>query len=171
MSDPIFHSYLTAPWKAEYVLNRKSKNKDPNSCTFCAIVHRTPGVESWEIFRDEKCIILLNKFPYNPGHLLLLPMDHYEDITQLPPNIHSHLGNMMQRCVKLLQSTYKAEGFNIGLNMGQTAGASISHLHWHIVPRYPGDLNFMEILKTRIMVETLSQTLIKLREKNEIFTS
>ena len=168
MSEPIFPSYITAPWKAEYVMNRKDEHKDPNQCIFCAIVERTPGVESWEIYRDKICIILLNKYPYNPGHLLLLPLDHYEDLSLIPLNIHSHIGKMMQRCIMLLQSTHEPVGFNIGLNMGRWGGASINHLHWHIVPRYPGDINFMEILRTRIMIETLEQTFLKIQEKREI---
>jgi ATP adenylyltransferase len=170
MSEPIFHSYLTAPWKAEYVKKRKGKQKDLNQCIFCAIAEQTPGVDSLEIFRDDLCLILLNKYPYNPGHLLLLPLDHYEDLSLIPPNVHIHIGIMMQRCIKLLHNTHEPRGFNIGLNMGRWGGASINHLHWHIVPRYPGDMNFMEILHTRVLIETLNQSFKKITKQIEILT-
>jgi ATP adenylyltransferase len=160
MPNPIFQSYLTAPWKAEYV----KRTKDPNQCLFCAIAQKTAGIEAWEVFRDEKIMILLNRFPYNPGHLLIAPLDHYEQFEALPKELSCHLMLILQQGIKILKSTHQATAFNIGLNLGNTAGGSIKHLHWHIVPRYLGDLNFMEILETRVLVETLEQTMIKLRQ-------
>jgi ATP adenylyltransferase len=160
MSDPLFRSYLTAPWKKEYVMQKK----DPNQCIFCAIAQKTKGIEAWEVFRDEFIIILLNRFPYNPGHLLIAPLDHYENFEELPPNLAAHLTILLQRGIQLLKRTHQPTAFNIGLNLGKAAGGSMGHVHWHIVPRYPGDLNFMEILDTRVLVETLEQTLTKLHQ-------
>ena len=159
MSNPLFHSYLTAPWKTDYV----KRKKDPHLCIFCAIAQKTTGIEAWEVFRDEKLMVLLNRFPYNPGHLLIAPIEHYNLFEEIPSELTFHLTIMLQRGIKLLKHTHGSTAFNIGLNLGKIAGGSIDHIHWHIVPRYSGDLNFMEILETRVLVETLEQTLNKLR--------
>ncbi|MFW9906904.1 MAG: HIT family protein [Candidatus Thorarchaeota archaeon] len=165
MSDPLFLSYLTAPWKKKYV----KQKKDPNQCIFCAIAQKTPGIEAWEVFRDDRIMVLLNRFPYNPGHLLIAPIEHYNIFEEIPSKLIFHLTIMLQRGIKLLKHTHQPTAFNIGLNLGKIAGGSMDHIHWHIVPRYSGDLNFMEILRTRVLIETLNQTLIKLRQKNSIF--
>ncbi|UCE12357.1 MAG: HIT domain-containing protein [Candidatus Heimdallarchaeota archaeon] len=164
MVNPLFHTYITAPWKIEYV----KRKKDPNQCVLCAIAQKTPGVVTWEVFRDDLIMVLLNRFPYNPGHLLVSPLEHYENYELVPPELVSHLALVLQRGIKLLKQTHQPAAFNIGLNLGNIAGASIKHLHWHLVPRYLGDLNFMEILETRVLVETLEQTMSKLRQQTSI---
>ncbi|MFX0084819.1 MAG: HIT family protein [Candidatus Hodarchaeota archaeon] len=165
MAKLLFHSYLTAPWKLKYV----KQKKDPNQCIFCAISKKTAGIESWEIFRDNQVMVLLNRFPYNPGHLLIVPHDHYENFEFISSELANHMTNMTQRCIKLLKVTHKPVAFNVGFNIGKIAGASIDHIHWHIVPRYLGDLNFMELLNTRVLVETLKQTQEKLRGNLKFF--
>jgi ATP adenylyltransferase len=156
MSDPLFNSYLSVPWKAVYV----RRKKDPNKCLLCAIVQKIRGVKSWEVFRDDLVMVLLNRFPYNPGHLLISPLEHYEEYEAMPSELTSHLSVMLQRGIKLLKMTHQPMGFNIGLNLGgNIAGGSIKHIHWHLVPRYIGDLNFMEMLGTRVLIETLEETL------------
>ncbi|MFX0209256.1 MAG: HIT family protein [Candidatus Hodarchaeota archaeon] len=167
MSDPLFNTYLTAPWKLNYVKQRK----DPHQCIFCAIAKKTSGVKAWEVFRDDLIMVLLNRFPYNPGHLLIAPLEHHEKFEELPDNLAIRLTSMLKQVIKLLNSTHAPMGFNIGLNLGNIAGGSIKHLHWHVVPRYLGDLNFMEILETRVLVETLEQTLTKLRTHTNILLS
>lgn len=167
MSDPLFNTYLTAPWKLDYV----NQKKDPHQCILCAIAKKTSGVMAWEVFRDDLIMILLNRFPYNPGHLLIAPLEHHEKFEELPVKLATHLTLMLQQAIKLLNITHSPMGFNIGLNLGDIAGGSVKHLHWHVVPRYPGDLNFMEILKTRVLVETLEQTLTKLRTHTNIVLS
>lgn len=167
MPKPLFRTYLTAPWKVEYV----KQKKDPNQCFFCAIAHKTAGIEAWELFRDDQSMILLNRFPYNPGHLLVSPLEHYEHYEEVPTDLVTHLALLLQRGIKLLKITHQPRAFNIGLNIGNAAGGSVKHLHWHIVPRYFGDLNFMEILKTRVLVETLEQTMAKLRQNIGILLS
>ncbi|MFX0122868.1 MAG: HIT family protein [Candidatus Hodarchaeota archaeon] len=166
MSNPLFHSYLTAPWKTEYV----KRKKDPNQCIFCAIGQKTTGVESWEVFRDDLIMVLLNRFPYNPGHLLIAPIEHYNTFEEMPTKLVVHLTIMLQKGIKLLKHSHQPSAFNIGLNLGKIAGGSIDHVHWHIVPRYLGDLNFMEILATRVLVETLEQTMNKLRPHASILS-
>lgn len=166
MLDPLFNYYLTVPWKAEYV---KSK-KDPNQCILCAIANKTGGVKSWEVFRDDSIMILLNRFPYNAGHLLISPLRHYEQFENLPSDLAAHLTHMLQRSIKLLTVSHNPMAFNIGLNLGKWSGGSLSHIHWHLVPRYSGDLNFMEILGTRILIETLEETLSKIKKYRTILT-
>jgi len=167
MSDPLFNTYLAAPWKLDYV----KQKKDPHQCILCAISQKTSGVIAWEVFRDDLIMVLLNRFPYNPGHLLIAPLEHHEKFEELPVKLATHLTLMLQQVIKLLNTTHSPMGFNIGLNLGDIAGGSINHLYWHVVPRYPGDLNFMEILKTRVLVETLEQTLTKLRTHTNIILS
>jgi ATP adenylyltransferase len=167
MSDPLFYSYLTAPWKTEYV----KRKKDPHQCFICAIAQKTAGVKAWEVFRDNQIMVLLNRFPYNPGHLLIAPIEHYNTFEDIPTKLVTHLTIMLQRGIRLLKHTHQPTAFNIGLNLGKIAGGSIAHVHWHIVPRYLGDLNFMEILETRVLVETLEQTLHKLRQNSGKFLS
>ena len=164
MSNPLFRTYLTAPWKKEYVKYKK----DPNQCIFCAIAQKIPGIEAWEVFRDEYIMVLLNRFPYNPGHVLIAPIEHYTLFEKIPTEVAFHLTILLQRGIELLKHTHHPTAFNIGLNLGKNAGGSIDHIHWHIVPRYSGDLNFMEILETRVLVETLEQTLNKLRQNVNI---
>lgn len=167
MSDPLFNSYLTVPWKAEYV----KRKKDPNQCILCAIAQKTGGVKSWEVFRDESTMILLNRFPYNAGHLLISPLAHYEKFEMLPIDLASHMTLMLQKSIRLLNVTHKPMAYNVGLNLGEWSGGSIAHLHWHVVPRYRGDFNFMEILDTRVLIETLEETLAKMKHKISILSS
>ncbi|NHJ00639.1 MAG: HIT domain-containing protein [Candidatus Heimdallarchaeota archaeon] len=165
MTKPIFSSYLTAPWKRKYV----EEKKDPHQCVFCSITNRIANLDRWEIFRDDRVAITLNKFPYNPGHILVFPLAHYEEIENLPEDLVFHLSLLIQRSIKVLKISHQPLGFNIGLNIGSFSGASVSHIHWHIVPRYMGDLNFMEILETRVLVETLEDTFNKLIQYNDMF--
>lgn len=164
MSDPLFNSYLAVPWKAEYV----RRTKDPNRCILCEIAQKKGSEETWEVFRDDTVMVLLNRFPYNPGHLLIAPLRHYEEFPNLSPELVTHLSVLLQRSIRLLNRTHTPMGFNLGLNLGAAAGGSIRHIHWHVVPRYHGDLNFMEILRTRVLIETLDETLAKLQDQNQL---
>lgn len=165
MTEPIFPLYLTAPWKRKYV----EKKKNSHQCIFCAIANHIGQLDQWEVFRDEKVSVTLNKYPYNPGHLLVFPLNHYEEYETIPEELVHHISLIIQRSILMLKKIYKPSGFNIGLNLGSSSGASITHIHWHIVPRYAADLNFMEILGTRVLVETLEETYIKLTASKEKF--
>jgi ATP adenylyltransferase len=167
MTNPLFPMYLTAPWKLKYVKHKRT----PSQCIFCAIAKKNPGVKSWEIYRDKLIMVILNRFPFNPGHLLVVPLKHYEEFEILPLELANKLTLVLQQGIKLLKITHQPHGFNIGINIGNIAGSSINHLHWHIVPRYTGDFNFMEILETRVLVETLEQTLEKLKKHKDLFLS
>ncbi|MHA2246515.1 MAG: HIT family protein [Candidatus Hodarchaeales archaeon] len=105
MSKRLFRTYLTAPWKSDYV----KRKKDPHECFLCAIVQKTAGLDAWEVFRDDQIMVLLNRFPYNPGHLLIAPLEHHEKFEALPTRLVSHLTVMLQRGSELPPA--KASGF------------------------------------------------------------
>ena len=163
-----FPTYVLARDKIKYVRG-ESKLDDPNKCLLCEIAKENPNIQSWEVYRDQRTLVMLNAYPFNTGHLMVAPLEHYEHYEDLPRELLIHLNLMLQRCILLLQKTYAPRGFNIGLNQGKWGGASIPHLHVHIVPRYGIDLNFMEIIGgTRVVVEPLTDTLKTLQSHVEI---
>ena len=117
-------------------------------------------------------LAFLGKITWPPAFsiLLIAPLEHYDRFELLPLKLATHLTVMLQRGIELLKYTHQPSAFNIGLNLGNIAGGSVKHLHWHLVPRYLGDFNFMEILHTRVLVETLLQTLAKLRQHVDILS-
>ena len=135
---------LWTPWRMEHV--EGSANKE-DSCIF-----EPPGDAAHDkahllLYRDQLLVVLLNRFPYANGHLLLAPRRHVADITELNAAEHSGLMALLGHSCTLLRKHFKAEGINIGLNLGECAGAGIpGHLHFHVVPRWPGAHNFMTVL-------------------------
>ena len=125
MPNPLFHSYLTIPWKSEYV----KQKKNPNHCVLCAIVKKAAGVKNGEVFRYDMIIVLLNHYPYNPGHLLIAPLAHYEQFENVSSDLADHLTSMLQNGIRLLKLTHQPSAFNIGLKLGHIAETSIKHLH------------------------------------------
>ncbi len=155
-------SILWVPWKGEYVIGPKSTIK----CILCGARDHNPQVKIYELYRDTKFMILLNLYPYNPGHLLIAPLRHIENIEDLTKTESEKLFPLIQRSITLLKAVYNPQGFNVGFNIGRSSGASIPHLHAHIVPRYVGDQGFMETIgMVRVAIEDLDTTLKKLRTK------
>ena len=158
-----FPTYVLARDKIKYIRGER-KLIEPSKCLLCEVVKKNPTVPAWEIFRDQKTLVMLNAYPFNTGHLMVVPLAHYEQYEDLPQELLLHLNQMLQRCIHLLRRTYAPRGFNIGLNQGKWGGASIAHLHIHIVPRYGIDMNFMEVIGgTRVVVEPLIDTLQTLK--------
>jgi ATP adenylyltransferase len=163
-----FPTYVLARDKLKYVRGER-KVIDPSKCLLCEVVKKNPTIPAWEIFRDQKTLVMLNAYPFNTGHLMIVPQAHYEQYEDVPSELLLHLNQMVQRCILLLRRTYAPRGFNIGLNQGNWGGASIAHLHIHIVPRYGVDMNFMEVIGgTRVVVEPLIDTLQTLQEHTTI---
>lgn len=110
-------------------------------------------------------MVVMNKYPYNPAHLLVLPHEHEGDLTALSAEVITDLALNVQRCVRILKAEYNCAGLNIGLNHGQVAGAGIpGHLHWHIIPRWAGDTNFFPLIaETKVHPETMEQTYQRLK--------
>lgn len=134
---------LWTPWRMEHVTGKANK---PEGCLFEPPASEPSSKEHLLLYRDELILVLLNRFPYANGHLLVAPVRHLSELTALNNNENLALMNMLQHCCEILQNHLSPDGFNIGLNIGKVAGAGIDdHLHFHIVPRWDGDHNFMTV--------------------------
>jgi ATP adenylyltransferase len=133
-------------------------------CVFCAAAKAKVGFRSLVLAKDEQCMVIMNKYPYNTGHLLVMPRAHIGHLWDLDDSVTQALAIWQKRSVAILQKVLKCQGFNLGLNHGSVAGAGIpDHLHWHIVPRWGGDTNFFPLIaKTKVLPETLEQTYSRL---------
>ncbi len=142
-------------------------NKDAvaDGCVFCDLLAGRGDDEVERILdRDERAFVTLAKYPYNPGHLLVLPVRHVGELDDLTPEESVAIAALLLRSVRALRAESEPHGFNIGLNLGRAAGAGIpGHLHWHVVPRWGGDTNFMPVVgETRVLPELLNETYRKL---------
>jgi ATP adenylyltransferase len=139
-----------------------SKREEPSACVFCAALDSGINAESLVLFESDFTMVMLNKYPYNNGHLLVLPTRHVADIEDLSDNEYSDLNNQVRKAISALRKAYdKApHGVNAGLNLGAAAGAGIpQHLHFHIIPRWFGDSNFFPLIgQAKVISETLEQT-------------
>lgn len=151
---------LWAPWRMSYV-TKVNKVK----CIFCDL-DPSKDEENFVIYRGRYAFVILNKYPYNTAHLMIAPYRHVPDTTLLNDQELLEIMKIVNLALEALRSEYKPEGFNIGLNIGKTAGAGIeSHVHVHIVPRWAGDTNFMPIIsKTKVLPEDLQTTYWRLRK-------
>lgn len=141
----------------------------PKSCIFCKIAKRSKKVQSKVLHRDSDVMVIMNMFPYNTGHLQVVPTRHVTTLEKLSKEESGKLFEMTIKCIKLLKKVLKPVGFNIGLNMGKASGASISHLHVHIVPRFKTDFGFMEIIgRTKVMPENIEKIYKKLMKDAKI---
>lgn len=153
----------------EYIQENKDRDGG-DECVFCELLE--PSDEELEdrvLYRDQLAYATLAKYPYNPGHLLVLPVRHADELDQLSPEEHAAIVSLLQRCIAALREEMDPHGFNIGVNLGRAAGAGIpEHLHWHVVPRWGGDTNFMPVVgKTRVMPELLADTFARLKPRFE----
>ena len=135
---------LHAPWRIEYIVAPKPPLTES---LFTTLAQSSDDVTNLVIARDRTCYAVLNRYPYNGGHLLVVPYKQSPDLNGLTDAEVADLWKLVRRCVNVLQQEMKAEGFNIGINLGRVAGAGIAgHLHIHIVPRWFGDTNFMPVI-------------------------
>ena len=142
MTDP---APLWAPWRLDYI---KSTDRD-EGCFLCRYRDADPSEDAHNLVigRGERTICLLNRFPYNNGHLLVAPLEHVGDLEDVSVDVLTECMSELKRWTGRLRERMSPDGFNIGLNVGQVAGAGLpGHLHWHIVPRWNGDTNFMPIV-------------------------
>ncbi|MGQ9721716.1 MAG: HIT family protein [Candidatus Jordarchaeum sp.] len=162
-----FRSYICVPSKGDYA---RGDNRPKVDCILCSIIEGNPEVQQKIIYKNNETMVVLNIYPYNPGHLLIFPIKHVENFEELSEEEICNLFLMAQKSVKLLKEVYHPQGFNIGINQGEAAGASVKHFHIQIVPRYTSEIGFMETINgTRVVVETLEETLKKLRSKARMF--
>jgi ATP adenylyltransferase len=134
-------------------------------CVFCAAEKAAVGPESLVLVKDKSCMILMNKYPYNTGHLLIMPRVHVGNLWDLDDSINLEIAGWLKTCVGILKEVMNCQGFNLGLNHGTVAGAGIpDHLHWHIVPRWGGDTNFFPLIaETKVLPESLETTYSRLQ--------
>jgi ATP adenylyltransferase len=152
---------LWAPWRMELIAKGDAKG----GCIFCDLPRSRDDRENLILGRTRHTFAILNRFPYNNGHLMLVPRAHTADLLSLPPDEHAELAEMLRVAVGLVGRAYAAQGYNLGMNLGRVAGAGIAdHLHWHVVPRWGGDTNFMPVLgDTKVMIEHLHASWERLR--------
>jgi ATP adenylyltransferase len=152
---------LWAPWRMQYVSAARQK---PAGCLFCQKAREELNAESMVLFRGEHAFAMLNAFPYTNGHLMVAPIRHTAEMNALTDAELLEIARFVRECVNLLQEAYHPDGFNIGVNLGRAAGAGIEdHIHWHIVPRWNGDTNFMPVLAdVRVIPDSLENTYAKL---------
>jgi ATP adenylyltransferase len=152
---------LWSPWRLAYVTGDKT---DPAGCIFCHALER-PDADSLIVFRGRACYVILNLFPYNNGHLLIVPNRHVGSLAGTAPGERDELMGLTRLSEIALTESYAPHGFNVGINLGRPAGAGVlDHLHVHVVPRWNGDTNFMPVIgQVRVLPEELPVTAEKLR--------
>ncbi len=153
---------LHAPWRIEYILSPKPELK---TGLFARIAQSSDDEENLVIARDRTCFALLNRYPYNGGHLLVVPYKESPDLEGLTDEETADLWKLVRRGINALKAVMKPDGFNVGINLGKVAGAGIhEHLHIHIVPRWNGDTNFMPVIAgTGVVPDALREIAAKLR--------
>ncbi len=154
--------FLFAPWRIEYILAPKAKG-----CFLCDLPKQGKDEENLILYRGETCFVIMNNYPYNPGHLMVAPYRHLGNLEDLSEQESLELMLITQKMLSLLKKVMKPEGFNLGFNLGKVAGAGVEdHLHLHIVPRWSGDTNFMPVLSdTKVIPQALRDTYRALKEE------
>jgi ATP adenylyltransferase len=146
---------LWAPWRAGYVMDHKSQG-----CIFCIKASEDRDEANYILYRGVHCFVILNAFPYNNGHLMVVPYAHVGDLVDLDQPAATEMMTLSQQSVAILRERLHASGFNIGINLGSAAGAGIAdHVHLHAVPRWIGDSNFMTVVgDTRVLPQALADS-------------
>lgn len=158
---------LWSPWRLEYITNTTLGHSE-NTCIFCA-AEKDPDhdVQNLIVHRGLHNFVILNKYPYTSGHLMIAPNSHLGRLSSAPKEVTDEMMDLLKRSQRTLLEVYNPEGFNVGMNLGKVAGAGVAdHLHMHILPRWGGDTNFMSTVgETRVLPEDLSVTYQKLSGK------
>ena len=153
---------FAASWREAYVnsADAAAHSRGEGECVFCVLGALEPSEESGVLWRDEDTFVTLNAFPYGSGHLLVLPRRHVGGLGDLSDVEYDGFTRALRRTVRALESAYRSDGMNVGMNLGQAAGAGIPrHLHAHVLPRWTGDTNFMSTIgETRVLPESLEST-------------
>lgn len=153
--------HLWSPWRMTYI----EKHKEEGGCVFCQALAMSDGPENLIIYRGKLAFIILNRFPYTSGHLMAVPYSHQASLESLEAPARADVFELATRSLAVLRQVYNPQGFNLGVNIGEAAGAGIlDHVHLHVVPRWTGDTNFMSALsQTRVLPEILEDTYRRVR--------
>jgi ATP adenylyltransferase len=148
--------YLWTPWRYQYV----STAHQPSGCIFCELPKLGDDVKARIVQRGEFCYIVLNAFPYTPGHVMIVPFEHLDELQKLPAATAQEMMALAQVMERVLRQLYVPDGINLGMNIGKAAGAGVAgHVHMHELPRWIADANFVSVVgETRILPETLDVT-------------
>jgi ATP adenylyltransferase len=159
---------LWSPWRYDYIKSGSSDQPGQSSCVFCTLKEQTDDDESkFILHRAQFNFVVLNLYPYISGHLLIVPYAHLGELDDAPKETTDELMDLAKRAQTLLREAYGPQGFNLGMNLGRSAGAGVAdHIHLHIMPRWTGDTNFMSTIgETRVIPEDLKTTYSKLHGK------
>lgn len=155
--------YLWTPWRYQYI---SDASKSSSACIFCDAVAANDDAKMLVVLRGEKNYIILNRYPYTSGHVMIVPYQHVSDFAGADGDTMCEMTQLAQRVQAALEKAYHPEGYNLGMNLGRAAGAGVQgHLHLHVLPRWCGDSNFMTVTgETRVEPEDLATTYKKLRD-------
>ncbi len=148
--------YLWTPWRYAYITTAGKTS----GCIFCDLPKAGDDAKARIVYRGRECYVILNSFPYTPGHVMIVPFVHLDELQKLPVSAAHEMIELTQRMEKILRELYSPDGINVGMNIGRAAGAGVAgHVHMHALPRWVGDTNFMTVVgETRILPETLEMT-------------
>jgi len=148
--------YLWTPWRYAYV----SGAQKTSGCVFCDAAKASDDAKSKIVYRGQNCFVILTTYPYTPGHVMVVPYEHLDELRKLPSEAANEMMSLMQRMETVLRDLYKPDGINLGMNMGKAAGAGIAgHIHMHVLPRWVADANFLSVVgETRVLPELLEET-------------
>ncbi len=158
---------LWSPWRSQYISSFSAKEEAGGSgCFLCDALAASPDMDTANlvVHRDEHAFVIMNRYPYNAGHCMIVPNEHRADFATLSGDVARDIMHLIQRTQRVLNSLYKPHGFNVGANLGRVAGAGVpDHIHFHIVPRWSGDTNFMPVLADiKVASESLDSTYVEL---------
>jgi ATP adenylyltransferase len=151
---------IFAPWRMKYI---ESHGK---GCVFCNVQKETDGTGNLVLFRGERAFVIVNRFPYTSGHVMVVANAHQPSLEDLDEPARAEMMELVTKSIRVLREVYRPQGFNVGANIGEVAGAGVAgHVHIHIVPRWGGDANFMStVAETRVLPESLEETYQRVRE-------
>jgi ATP adenylyltransferase len=154
--------YLWTPWRYKYIADASKDDR----CIFCDAIQQNDDARTHIVFRGKKNFVILNRFPYTSGHVMVVPYSHVADFSAADPDTLAEMMQIAQRVQAAVENIYHPQGYNLGMNLGRAAGAGVTgHLHLHVLPRWAGDANFMTtVSETRIEPEDLSTTYEKIRK-------
>jgi ATP adenylyltransferase len=152
--------HLWSPWRYRYVSELLPEGAPEPGCLFCRVLAASNDEENFILLRAERNFVMLNRYPYTSGHLMVAPYAHVATLEDSDPEALREMMLLVQRAEAVLRSVYKADGLNIGMNIGRSAGAGVAgHIHMHVLPRWHGDVNFMTVVgETRVLPEDLEVT-------------
>jgi ATP adenylyltransferase len=153
---------IWAPWRVQYI-----RGQNQNGCIFCDLPKENQDAKNFILYRGPKNFVIMNAFPYNPGHLMIVPNRHVGKIEDMTPEERNDHYETVSRAVGILREACKTDNFNVGMNLGKVAGAGVAdHIHTHIVPRWNGDNNFMPVIgETRVISESMADIYNRLKAK------